>query len=98
VVTSIGLRPAAIAEGRAYVTTEGHWDTPNPIVAYDLETGVELWSYDFGHDVTSVGEPTYSEGRVYLGQNKGTETTTNLWAFEAATGRLVFRVGFDSQW
>jgi outer membrane protein assembly factor BamB len=100
ITTAQTLRPVAIAGGTVFVTSNGNLggNGPNVIQAFDLATGALDWSYDFG-DAEAVGEPSVDGGVVYVGVNHGIMFgTTAEYAFDAATGRIVWRTAFSSQW
>lgn len=56
-----------------------------------------VWSYDFsGLQYPSVNPPAVSNGIVYIAA--GQQSSTYIFAFDAATGALVFKAPMSSQW
>jgi outer membrane protein assembly factor BamB len=91
------VRATAIADGRVFVTTVGRFTPSNPIFAYDVATGRELWRYDFG-DSSAIGEPAVDGSTVYCAMNHGTTGSSAMFAFDATTGRILWRTEYPSQW
>jgi outer membrane protein assembly factor BamB len=80
-----------VAEGRAYTLEQRRED--EVVVAYDVETGRELWTTGWPTRFTEMHSdegprttPEYSEGRLYVLGAKG-----ELRCLEAADGRTVWR-------
>ena len=56
-----------------------------------------VWSYDFsGLQFPSVNPPAVSNGVVYIAA--GQQSSTYMFAFDAATGALIFKAPMSSQW
>ncbi len=56
-----------------------------------------VWSYDFsGLQFPSVNPPAVSNGVVYIAA--GQQSSTYMFAFDAATGALIFKSPMSSQW
>jgi len=84
------LRGAAVYRGKVYFGTGDC-----RLIALDAATGRELWSSPVCVDATQTGitgAPTVGDGKVYIGYN-GSDTGVrgSLVAFDAATGKLVWR-------
>jgi outer membrane protein assembly factor BamB len=89
----------AISGGRVYV---GSMD--GTLYALRLEDGRELWRFDteghrlrsgeFGFDRRTIqSSPAVADGRVFVGSRDGF-----LYAVEAASGRLLWRVDHQMSW
>jgi outer membrane protein assembly factor BamB len=66
----------AVADGRVYVGNE----TADRVIAYDAETGAQLWVATARLGGWQDGTPMVADGRVFIGSNNG------LIARDAATG------------
>ena len=56
-----------------------------------------VWSYDFsGLEFPSVNPPAVSNNVVYIAA--GQQSSTYMFAFDAATGALIFKSSMSSQW
>lgn len=92
------LHPVMISGSRVFASGETRFRGHGPLFALDLETGKTLWSYDFG-DVSSVGQPTVVDCRVYVQQSKGvTSIPSRLWSIQADSGEAIWSRSFPSQW
>ena len=89
----------AVAEGRVFV---GSYD--GRVYCFDLASGAERWHYDtegvtlasgsFGFDRRSIqSSPAVADGVVYVGARDGF-----LYALDAATGQLRWRVDHKVSW
>ena len=59
------------------------------------DDGHALWSHDFG-SLVDLGQPTVDSGRVYMAQSNN-YYDTYMFAFEGATGTLLWSEPFTSQ-
>lgn len=89
----------AIAEGRVYV---GSMD--GRLYSLELQTGRRIWQFDteghtlrsgdFGFDRRTIqSSPAVADGRVFVGSRDGF-----LYAVDAETGRLLWRVDHRMSW
>jgi hypothetical protein len=95
-LTSAGLQPVVVENGRVFVTSNMRFQDTNPVWALDAGSGGLLWSYNFGN-VNAVGFPAVSGSRVYVPQNNQTPGTY-LWAFDAGSGSVAWQAPMLSQW
>ena len=91
------LGPAAIEDGRAFVTYGTYFNAVAPVTAVDVSDGSALWTYNFGQ-VEAVGYPSVVGGTVYVQTNHGTMGDSYLWALDAASGSVTWAATFGSQW
>lgn len=70
---------------------------PHAIYAMNEADGKQVWSHDFGtaYDA-SVNPPAVSNGKVYV--TAGSQQSTAMYSFDAATGAQLFRSTMSSQW
>ena len=69
----------------------------NVLQARRESDGGLVWSYDFsGLQYPSVNPPAVSNGVVYIAA--GQQSSTYMYAFDAATGALIFKSPMSSQW
>ncbi len=90
------LRPVVCEGGRVFASVDTYFSTPTLLTALDSSDGSTLWAHDFG-DVFGVGQPSVSEGRVFVGQCDHTPGTF-LWSFNAVTGALNWASPVSAQW
>ena len=70
---------------------------PHAVYAMNEADGKQVWSHDFGtaYDA-SVNPPAVSNGTVYV--TAGSQQSTAMYAYDAATGTQLFRSTMSSQW
>lgn len=93
----------AIADGMIYVNGgSGSRDCTADLVAFDLSSGVEVWSQSEpmppGDIICPVmGKPTIANGVVYAGfdTSPGFHYYVEWRAFDAATGDILWSAGYD---
>ncbi len=69
----------------------------NVLYARSESDGTVAWQYDFsGLPFPSANPPAVSNGRVFIAA--GQQSSTYMWAFNAADGALVFKTPMSSQW
>ncbi|TFW32031.1 outer membrane protein assembly factor BamB family protein [Massilia horti] len=96
--TQIVLSTIATGAGRLYVTNGTSFGPSDPsITAYSEADGAKLWSYSF-QDLTypSTNPPAYANGRVFA--SAGSQQSTAMFGFDAATGTRLFKTQMSSQW
>lgn len=96
VLAGTPLTPAVVENGQAFVASVGPYPGPNaPLVAVDATDGSLIWSHDFGSVVSlySLGQPSASNGRVYVQTNA---ERSSLWSLDAATGAVQWAAPFQS--
>jgi outer membrane protein assembly factor BamB len=91
-----GLNPVTVADGKVFVSIQSYFSGGLALWALDAVDGATLWSKDFG-SVFSVNPPSFAYGNVYV-QTGNHANDTYLWAFESATGALVFKSPHLAQW
>lgn len=80
-------KPTA-ADGKVFYGTPGRF-----VYAVDYSTGTELWRYELGAAVS--GSPTYSNGRVFVGQQGGEE---HFYCLDADDGMPVWKQALGWVW
>jgi outer membrane protein assembly factor BamB len=98
VLSGLNLQPVAEADGRAFVASGIRWGvqtTEQRLAAVNVQTGALIWSHSFG-PVPFLNPPTVSGGLVYA--STVGHSLHYLWAFDAATGAVVFSAPYDNQW
>lgn len=94
----IALSTIATGGGRLYVTS-GNWisSTEASIAAYSEADGSKVWTHSF-QDLTypSTNPPAYANGKVYA--SAGSQQSTAMFGFDAATGNQLFKTQMASQW
>ncbi len=88
-----GYASFAVAEGRAFTIEQRR--EQEAVVAYDVATGRELWSFAYAaqfndqYDMGGVGPrstPTWDEGRIFASGASG-----QLHCLDAASGKLIWK-------
>lgn len=69
-----------VADGMVFIGTPSRF-----VIAYDHETGDELWKFEVGGAVSAA--PAYAKGKLYFGQ-KGDEY---FYCIDANTGHLIWK-------
>lgn len=87
------VNPVTFGPGVVYASNTGYFASA-AIYALDLSTGVQRWTVAAGQN-NSTMPPTYANGTVYMQTN---DISSYLWAFDASSGTVRFRVGYSSQW
>jgi outer membrane protein assembly factor BamB len=94
------MRPSTIATGggRFYVSTGSEFDGARvAITAYNESDGSKVWSHSFlDLAYPSTNPPALSGGRVFV--SAGSQSSTAMFAFDAASGLQLFRTPMTSQW
>ena len=80
-------KPTA-ADGKVFYGTPGRF-----VYAVDYRTGKELWRYELGAAVS--GSPTYSNGRIFVGQQGGEEY---FYCLDANDGTQVWKQTLGWVW
>ncbi len=81
----------ASADGKFFVAAS------NLLYARNEFDGSTVWQYDFsGLQFPSVNPPAVANGTVYIAA--GQQSSTFMFAFDAATGALRFKAPMSSQW
>jgi len=79
-ITRFSGSTPAVTDGSMYVGSRGR----ESLLAYDTETGEELWRYEMGQEVNA--DPAVVDGTVYIGEPKrlaiDAETGEERWRFE----------------
>ena len=101
-------RAVAIDETHVYRTVHesGSFNGTFRLVAFDLETGTEVWHQIIkANAYAGVGEPSVANGIVYVNQaghsdsSGGTDADLPwLYGFDVATGRAVLERTYAAQW
>jgi outer membrane protein assembly factor BamB len=83
-----------------YVSSGPSWSgsgTGHELFAYKEDDGSKVWSHSFA-DLTyaNTNPPAFSGGKVFIAA--GSQNSTNMFAFDAATGTQVFKSQMASQW
>lgn len=88
----------ATGGGRLYMTY-GNWvsNSSAAITAYSESDGSKVWTHSF-QDLTypSTNPPAYANGQVYA--SAGSQQSTAMFGFDAATGNQLFKTQMASQW
>lgn len=94
--------PSALTTGAGmfYVSSGPYWSgsgTGHELFAYKEDDGSKVWSHSFA-DLTyaSTNPPAFSGGKVFM--SAGSQSSTSMFAFDAATGTQVFKSQMASQW
>jgi len=90
------LNPVTAADGKVFASLVTYFSGGDALFALDARDGELLWSRGFGSPF-SVNPPAYGYGNVYI-QTGNHASDTYLWAFDAATGALVFQSPHGAQW
>lgn len=88
-----------ISGGRVFVANGGGWinGTQHLLYALGERDGQPVWSHNFANlTYASVNPPAVSNGKVYL--SAGSQESTAMFAFDAASGTQLFRTPMTSQW
>ena len=92
--------PLTTGAGMFYVSSGPSWSggaTGYEVFAYKEDDGSKVWSHSFGDlDYPSTNPPAFSGGRVFIAA--GSQNSTNMFAFDAATGGQDFKSQMASQW
>jgi hypothetical protein len=96
--TQIALSTIATGAGRVYVTNGTSFSpSGSSITAYSEADGSKLWTHSF-QDLSypSTNPPAYANGRVFAAA--GSQQSTAMFGFDAATGSQLFKTPMSSQW
>jgi len=94
------IQPSTIATGggRFYVSTGSVYEGGRiAITAYNESDGSQVWSHSFlDLAYPSTNPPAFSGGRVFV--SAGSQGSTAMFAFDAASGLQLFSTPMASQW
>lgn len=93
---TVFVNPVVSARGVVYVTYY-IYSREHHLFALDAATGNQLWSFRFPSGISSVGEPTYDDGKVYVAQCDHS-TNSFMWCFDAVSGDTVWVSPMSVQW
>lgn len=86
--------------GMFYVSSGPYWDansSAHELFAYKEDDGSKVWSHSFADlQYATTNPPAYSGGQVFIAA--GSQSSTYMFAFDAATGAQAFKTQMDSQW
>ncbi len=94
--------PSVITTGAGmfYVSNGPDYDSQqagHALFAYKEDDGSLVWQHSFGDlAFPTTNPPAFSGGRVFIAA--GSQESTNMFAFDAATGTLDFKSQMASQW
>lgn len=90
----------AIGGGLFYVASGPYWSgngSGHNLYAFKEHDGSKVWSHSFDDlNYASTNPPAFSGGKVYI--SAGQQSSTSMFAFDAATGAQVFKSKMSSQW
>ncbi len=67
------------------------------LYAYNEADGSQAWKFPFSNEqYSNTNPPAYANGRVFMAG--GSQSNTNMFGFDAATGAQAFRTAMSSQW
>lgn len=85
--------------GRVFVANGAGWISQSASLLYALgeADGKPIWSHDFSYlHYPSINPPAVSNGKVYM--SAGSQESTTMFGFDAATGTQLFASAMSSQW
>ena len=95
----VQMSTIATGGGLIYMSTGGSFSSSGDsyIAAYRESDGSKVWSHSFA-DLTypSTNPPAFDSGKVYI--SAGSQQSTAMFAFDAASGAQVFKSAMSSQW
>lgn len=88
----------ATGGGRIYVSSGRHFHIGySSITAYSESDGSKVWSRSFQElKYPSTNPPAFSNGKVFM--SAGSQESTAMYGFDAATGTQLFKSTMASQW
>lgn len=95
-LTLAALRPAVSADGRVFVTTSDYRGDFRAL-ALDPDNGNVLWERVFDSDIYSLGQPSVSDGKLFVMQCDHS-VNSYLWCMDAATGTHLWNSPVAAQW
>lgn len=94
------ISDVATGNGQLYFATGLYWNASTQghlLFALKENDGSQAWSQDFGGlRYPSTNPPAYANGKVYL--SAGSQESTAMYGFDAASGVQLFRSPTSSQW
>jgi outer membrane protein assembly factor BamB len=86
--------------GMFYVSSGPYWSGTSgghELFAYKEDDGSKVWSHSFGDlQYPSTNPPAFSGGKVFIAA--GSQSSTYMFAFDAANGMQAFKAQMASQW
>ena len=95
-------QPSAMTTGMGmfYISSGAEWinqQSPHEVLAYKEDDGSLVWHHSFADlEYPSTNPPAFSGGRVFIAA--GSQDSTYMFAFDAATGTMDFQSRMASQW
>lgn len=88
------INPAIIVDGIVYIS-EDDYHSEAKIHALSEVDGSTIWVHDFGN-IAQVNQPAVSDGKVYVTSSGHDDSF--MWILDAATGEVLAKTPFRSQW
>lgn len=86
--------------GMFYVASGPEWNASaigHELFAYKEDDGSKVWSHSFADlETSNTNPPAFSGSTVFI--VAGSQESTNMFAFDAASGTQVFKAQMSSQW
>ena len=88
------INPAVAADGVVYVTDDDYF-SDQQLYALDETDGSVIWTFDFG-EVAALNQPAVNGSTIYVATSGHGDTF--MWGIDAASGDVLFKTPFDTQW
>lgn len=95
----VQMSTIATGDGLIYMATGGSFSSADNsyIAAYRESDGSKVWSHSFSDlKYPSTNPPAFDGGKVYI--SAGSQESTAMFAFDAASGTQLFKSAMSSQW
>ena len=89
--------PVVVGDGKVYGLTSDYFDNGIYMIALDLESGSQEWTFNFADGARGFGAPAYSDGQIFV-QRSNHSSDSRLIAISSTDGSQNWATPFSTQW